>query len=148
MEKGQSRADNSQSSQIVITDDSSQLSARSVQRLLQQTFWAKNRSSETIKKSLENSICFGAFCDGKQVGFARVVTDKCTFAYLCDVIVDEEFRGHGISKQMMNRVMSHADLRQFRLFLLATKDAHGLYTKYGFLPSREKTFMEILREGV
>jgi N-acetylglutamate synthase-like GNAT family acetyltransferase len=133
---------------ITITDDSSKLHVDCVQKLLKQTFWAVDRTQETIQKSLKNSLCFGLFCGDKQVAFARVVTDKCTFAYLCDVVVDENYRGRGYSTRLMDRIMKHPDLQQFRRFMLATRDAHGLYAKYGFSQVDGKLLMEIIKEGV
>jgi predicted GNAT family N-acyltransferase len=131
-----------------VNDDSAKFAAEDVQRLLNTTFWAVDRTLQTVQTSLKNSLCFGIFYDAQLVAFARVVTDKCTFAYLCDVVVDEKYRGRGFSKLMMNQVMNHPDLQQFRRFLLATKDAHGLYAKYGFSSVDEKFFMQIINEGV
>jgi len=99
-------------------------------------------------RSIENSLCFGAYCGSKQVAFARVVTDGCTFSYLCDVFVDEEYRGKGISKALMAYVMDHPDLQSYRRFTLATKDAHELYRKFGFRDAEQGRFMEIKRDGV
>ena len=87
----------------------------------------------------------------RQVGFARLVTDYATFAYLCDVFIDEEFRGKGLSKWMMECIMTNPDLSQLRRFTLATKDAHGLYVKFGFQPlsvEENRRFMSILKDGV
>lgn len=133
---------------IVIVDGFTKLKLDAVERLLKQTSWARERTLETIQMSMQNSICFGAFCGSEQVAFARVVSDRCTFAYLCDVVVDEKFRGRGISKQLMNHIMNHHELKQFRLFLLATTNAHSLYARYGFVPSSENRFMYILHEGI
>ncbi len=141
-------SNSNQTNQIVISYSPKRFQPDSVQQLLKQTSWASQRSLDTIKLSLENSICFGAFLNNEQVAFARVVSDRCTFAYLCDVVVDEKFRGQGISKQLMNQIMSHPELKQFRLFLLATTNAHGLYAKYGFVSSPENRFMYILQEGI
>ena len=86
-----------------------------------------------VERSIENSLCFGAYAeDGKQVGFARVVTDAATFAYLGDVFVVGEHRGRGIGKQLVAAVMAHPDVQGVRLFLLGTADAHGLYEGFGF----------------
>ena len=92
-------------------------------------------SRETVERSIENSLCFGAYDEeGRQTGFARVVTDAATFAYLGDVFVLPEHRGKGVGKQLMDAVMAHPDVQGVRRFMLATEDAHGLYERYGFHP--------------
>lgn len=112
----------------------------SVKNLLKQTYWAKNRTAETILKSMENSICYGVFLidDNTQVGFARVVTDYSTTYYICDVVVDSEYRGIGIGKSLLGAI--NEDKENMGLMgILTTKDAQGLYAQYGFKES--KTFM-------
>ena len=101
---------------------------------LKKSYWAKDIPIEIVKRSIENSLCFGVYEDGKQVGFARVISDYATFAYLADVFILEEYRGRGLSKQLMDAIMAHPDLQGLRKFLLATRDAHGLYAQYGFKP--------------
>ena len=101
------------------------------------SYWAAKRTKETVEKSIQNSLCFGVFSGDRQVAFARIVTDYCTFAYLCDVFVDEEFRGRGISKWIMEKIMAYPSLQGLRRIALATKDAHGLYSQYGFKPMSE-----------
>lgn len=108
------------------------IQTQAVHHLLQKTYWASHRSLETIQKSVQNSLCFGVYHEDQQIAFARIVTDYCTFAYLCDVVVAENFRSQGISKWLMNCIMNHPELSGLRRFLLATSDAHGLYEKYGF----------------
>jgi GNAT superfamily N-acetyltransferase len=97
-----------------------------------ESYWAKGRSMETIRRSVENSLPFGIYKGERQVGFARVVTDYATFAWIADVFVLEEFRGHGLSKWLMDVMLAHPELQGFRRWVLATKDAHGLYHQYGF----------------
>ncbi|HEV7842087.1 MAG TPA: GNAT family N-acetyltransferase [Pyrinomonadaceae bacterium] len=97
-----------------------------------ESYWAKGRSIETIRRSVENSLPFGIYKAGRQVGFARVVTDYATFAWIADVFVLEEFRGQGLSKWLMEVMLAHPELQGFRRWVLATKDAHGLYKQYGF----------------
>ena len=97
-----------------------------------QSYWAKNIPKETVLKSIENSICFGVFKKNKQIGFARVITDKATFAYLADVFILDEYRGRGLSKWLMEFIHNHPDLQGLRRWLLATKDAHGLYKQFGW----------------
>lgn len=100
--------------------------------LSQEAYWSKNIPRAIVKKSIENSYCFSAYIDGRQIGFARVVTDAATFAYLADVFVLPEFRGHGISKKLMGSVQSHPELQGLRRWMLMTADAHKLYESYGF----------------
>ncbi|HKY29253.1 MAG TPA: GNAT family N-acetyltransferase [Pyrinomonadaceae bacterium] len=100
--------------------------------LSHQTYWAKGRSLEVVKRSIDNSLPFGLFKDNKQIGFARVVTDYATFAWLADVFVLDEFRGRGLAKWLMEVILSHPELQGFRRWVLATKDAHGLYRNFGF----------------
>lgn len=100
--------------------------------LSRQTYWAKGRSVEVVKRSIDNSLPFGLFKDNQQIGFARVVTDYATFAWLADVFVLDEFRGRGLAKWLMDVILSHPELQGFRRWVLATKDAHGLYRNFGF----------------
>lgn len=101
---------------------------------LNRTYWAEGISKEIIRRSIEGSLCFGVFENDKQIGFARMVTDKATFAYLADVFIIEEYRGRGLSKWLMEVIMSHPDLQGLRRIMLATRDAHELYKKFGFTP--------------
>jgi len=102
--------------------------------LHKESYWSKNIPAEKVLTSIENSLCFGIYIDGKQVGFARVITDKAIFAYLCDVFVLEEYRRLGLSKWLLQTILAHPDLLELRRWLLATADAHGLYNKFGFIP--------------
>lgn len=108
------------------------------------TYWAKGIPKETFKKALDNSLCFGVFSsEGKQVGFARMITDLATFAYLADVFIDEAHRGKGLSKWLMQEVHDHPSLQGLRRMLLATRDAHGLYQQFGYTSlSSPATFMQ------
>ena len=105
-----------------------------IHSFLNRTYWAEGISKETIRRSIEGSLCFGVYENDKQVGFARMITDRATFAYLADVFIIEEYRGRGLSKWLMEVIMSHPDLQRLRRMILATKDAHGLYEKFGFTP--------------
>lgn len=108
-----------------------------------ESYWARGIPRETVARSLRNSLCFGVFDGGAQVAFARVVTDRATYAYLCDVYVLEPYRGRGIGKWMMETVDAHPELRGLRRWGLATRDAHGLYAQFGFrLVERPERFME------
>lgn len=113
--------------------------------LSEQAPWCLGIPKATLAQALAHSLCFGAFLDGAQVGFARVVTDRTTFAYLCDVFVLPEQQGRACSRALMDAVMAHPDLQNLRRFLLATSTAAGLYAKYGFTPSaKPQVFMERL----
>jgi GNAT superfamily N-acetyltransferase len=94
-------------------------------------YWAKGRTRATVEKSIANSFCFGVVAGERQVGFARVVTDYATFAWLCDVFVDEAYRGQGLGKRLIEAAVAHPDLQGMRNFILATRDAHDLYRRYG-----------------
>jgi GNAT superfamily N-acetyltransferase len=108
-----------------------------------QSYWAKGRKLEVVKRALDNSLNFGIYEGTEQVGFGRVVTDYATFAWIADVFVLPEHRGAGLSKWMMDLMLSHPDLQGFRRWVLATKDAHGLYARYGFIPlHRPERWME------
>jgi GNAT superfamily N-acetyltransferase len=104
--------------------------------LSNESYWAKNIPLQTVQTSIENSYCFGLYVTEnstkKQIGFARVITDCATFGYLADVFVIEKYRGKGLSKWLMKTIMDCPDLQGLRGWMLATKDAHGLYEKFGF----------------
>ena len=117
--------------------------------LSEDSYWAENIPFETVKRSLEHSLCFSLYETEKQIGLVRVITDRTTFAYLCDVYVLPEFRGQGLSKWLMDCVQSHPDLQNLRRFMLATKDAHGLYAQFGFKPvAAPERLMEIVNREV
>lgn len=118
---------------FIFSDDTNLVNVKAVhQYLSEESYWAKNIPFETVKRSIENSLCFGIYKDGIQAGFARWVTDRATFAYLCDVYVHNDFRGLGLSKKLMSLMMFHPDLQGLRRYQLATLDAHGLYEQFGF----------------
>src|SRR5882724_12224137 len=114
------------------------------------SYWARGIPRAVMAKAISGSLCFGVFSEANaQVGFARVVTDRATFAYLCDVYVLEEHRGRGLAAWLMTAIVSHPDLQGLRRFVLATRDAHGLYERFGFAPlARPEIFMEINRPGI
>ena len=112
------------------------------------SYWAKNIPRDVLVRSIENSLCFGAYLDGKQVGFARVVTDFAVFAYLADVFVVKEHRGRGVSKRILEAVLSDPDLQGLRRWQLVTTDAHDLYRQFGFGPIAEpQKHMEIVKKN-
>lgn len=117
--------------------------------LSEESYWARGVPRAVLERALQHSLCFGAYRDGDQIGFARAVTDRATFAYLADVFVLPEARGHGCARALMDAVVAHPDLQGLRRFALATRDAHALYARYGFTPlARPETFMECYRPGV
>ncbi len=116
---------------------------------LTRSYWAEGISKSIVKKSMEGSLCFGVFHGRSQVGFARMITDKATFAYLADVFIGEEYQAKGLSRLLMEAIMEHPDLQGLRRMMLATRDAHGLYTKFGFVPlGKPESFMEINVPGI
>jgi len=105
--------------------------------LCNKSYWAKGILLETVKTAIENSLCYGIYINGKQVGFARVVSDKSTFGYIGDVFVVDEHRGKGLSKWLMECIMKHPELQGFRRWIILTRDAHSLYQKFGFTPVKK-----------
>jgi GNAT superfamily N-acetyltransferase len=120
----------------LISTDPSMLDLDAVHGFLQRSYWASERPLETVKRSVEHSLNFGLYQEreGRQIGFARVVTDLATFAWLCDVFIDEAHRGQGLGVWLMQAVADHPELRCMRLWVLGTRDAHGFYEKIGFTP--------------
>ena len=124
-----------QNAEFTISTDKTRLQFDVIQSFLaNDAYWAKTRTAEQTRTAIENSICFGLYHDNKQIGFARVVSDQATFAYLGDVFVLSEYRGRGLSKWLMETIIAHPDLQGLRRWVLATFDAHGLYEQYGFGP--------------
>lgn len=120
---------------FIISTDKTKLDVARIHHFLStESYWARNIPIGIVKKSIEGSFCFGIYHNDMQVGFARVVTDHATFAYLADVFVLDEYRGRGLSKWLMQVIMNSPDLQGLRRWLLATKDAHGLYAQFGFTP--------------
>jgi len=112
--------------------------------LVEESYWARERTLEQTKKAIEHSICFGVYAGERQVAFARVVSDRATFAYLGDVFVIQEYQGRGIGKMLMEAIVAHPELQGLRRWVLATRDAHGLYEKYGFTPLKHpERWMEL-----
>lgn len=127
-----------------ISTDKARLDIALIHRFLsEESAWARGIARELVERSIAHSLCFGAYLDGAQVGFARVVTDQATYAYLVDVFVVEAQRGRGHSKALMEAVMAHPALQGLRRFSLATSTAHGLYAQFGFAPpQRPQSLME------
>lgn len=118
--------------EYLISDDKSRLDPEVVISFLSRSYWANKRPEERTRKALKNSICIGVYTEGKQVGFARIVTDMATIYYICDVFVLEEHRGKGIGKKMIETIVNSEDY-EWMTGLLGTLDAHGLYEQYGFV---------------
>jgi len=120
---------------FVFSDDVNKIDVTAVfQYLSKESYWAKGIPVETVKRSIDNSLCFGIYKDAEQVGFARWITDKATFGYLADVYVLPEFQGQGLMKKLISLMLFHNDLQGLRRYMLATKDAQGLYSQFGFKP--------------
>jgi GNAT superfamily N-acetyltransferase len=115
-----------------ISTDRQRIDIAAVHAFLTQSYWSPGISREVVERAIANSLCFGVYLGMQQVGFARVVTDQATFAYLADVFILESHRGAGLSKQLMEFIEGHEALQGLRRFMLATKDAHGLYAQFGF----------------
>jgi GNAT superfamily N-acetyltransferase len=119
--------------EYTISDERGRLDLGVVHKFIsEESYWGQGRPAEAVRRSVENSQPFGVYRGGEMVGFARVVTDYATFAWVADVFVVAEHRGRGLSKWLMGTILSHPDLQGFRRWVLATKDAHGLYRQFGF----------------
>ena len=117
--------------------------------LSEESYWAPGVPREIVERSIQNSFCFGLFHESEQVGFARFVTDRATFAWLGDVFVIDAHRGHGLGKWMIESILRHPDLQGLRRILLGTRDAHELYTRFGFTPLADPSrFLEVHRPSV
>jgi GNAT superfamily N-acetyltransferase len=122
-----------QKGDILVSTDPGKLDLEYIHHFLSRhSYWAEGISLETVKKSVDGSMCFGMYDDGRQIGFARVISDLATFGYLADVFIDQAYRGHGLGIWLMETIMAHPGLQGFRNWQLATRDAHGLYEKFGF----------------
>ena len=132
-----------------ITTDPQRFDVDAIHAYLTRSYWAEGIPKSLVARSIEGSLGFGLFEGERQIGFARIISDRATFAYLCNVYVLEEYRGQGLSKWLMEVVLSHPDLQGLRRFFLATRDAHGLYARFGFTPpGKPGNFMEITRAGL
>lgn len=129
---------------LTLSTDPARLDMDVVVGFLSRAYWANTRPRATIQKSIRHSLNFGVYDAGGQIAYCRVVTDYATFAWLCDVFVDEAHRGAGVSKWMLEAVQAHPELQGLRRWVLATRDAHSLYVQYGFTPlSAPERWMEI-----
>lgn len=129
--------------EFVISTNRSRLDIEVVHGYLASSYWAAGMPRDVLERGIENSLTFGIYHRDQQVGFARVITDLATYAYLSDVFVLEGYRGQGLSKWLIECVLSHPDLQGLRRFALFTRDAQGLYERYGFMPARgSSTYLE------
>ncbi|MBL7890394.1 MAG: GNAT family N-acetyltransferase [Bacteroidia bacterium] len=138
-----------QKEQYLVSSDPSKLDLQVIHGYLSRSYWAEDIPFETVKRSVEHSLCFGVYNGKKQIGFARVISDYTTFAYLADVFILEEERGKGLSKFLMECILKHKELHGLRNFSLMTQDAHSLYARYGFknIPKPEN-FMAKKIDGI
>ena len=131
-----------------ISTDKARLDISVIHGFLSTSYWAENIPAEVVRRSIDNSLCFGLYHEERQIGFARVITDYATFAYLADVFIVEEHRGKGLSKRLMEAVFSHPGLQDLRRFCLGTRDAHNLYAQFGFsVIKKPESWMEIKIEN-
>jgi GNAT superfamily N-acetyltransferase len=132
-----------------VSTDPQRLELAVVHRFLSNSYWSQGLPLDVLKRAIAGSLCFGLYQGNAQVGFARVITDRATFAYLCDVFVLDSHRGKGLGRWLMEAVSSHPELQGLRRFVLVTRDAHGLYEKFGFRPlARPAGYMELHRPDV
>ena len=135
--------------EYLISTDKSRLDLTLIHNFLTTSYWAAGIPLEVVRRSIEHSLSFGLYKEDQQIGYARVITDYATFAYLGDVFILEPFRGQGLSKWLMEVIVTHPELQGFRRWILLTKDAHGLYKKVGFTevktPERymERFFLDV-----
>jgi GNAT superfamily N-acetyltransferase len=127
-----------------ISTDPSRLQLDAIHAYLTRSDWSPGIPRDVVARGIANSMCFGLYQGESQVGFARVITDRASFAYLADVYVLEEHRGQGLSKRLVGEILAHPELQGLRRFLLATADAHGLYAQFGFRAlARPSNMMEL-----
>ena len=130
---------------ITISDDIERLSIGLIHSYLSnESYWAKGIPYATVERSIKHSLCFGLYHHQQQIGFARVITDRTTFAYLADVFIIEAYRKQGLSKWLVQTIHAHPELQGLRRWMLGTRDAHGLYQQFGWKPLNEPSrFMEV-----
>ena len=117
---------------IEISTDKNRLQITVIHQFLTESYWAKGRTVEEVKKSIDNCLCFGVYLNENQIGFARITTDYTVFAYLMDVFILPDYRGKGYSKQLMSAINNEPKLQSCKVWMLKTSDAHGLYKQFGY----------------
>jgi GNAT superfamily N-acetyltransferase len=117
---------------LVVSTDRARLDVDLIHGFLTGCYWARGISRELVARSMENALCFGMYAEGRQIGFARVISDYATYAYLGDVFILERYRGRGLSKWLLECIVGHPQLQGLRRWSLVTGDAHGLYSQFGF----------------
>ena len=133
----------------LISSDPALLNLEVIHGFIAQSYWAKDIPRLLVERTLGNSLCWGVYHEASQAGFARVITDKATFAYLCDVFILPEHRGNGLSKALVATILAHPELQGLRRWMLVTVDAQGLYEQFGFKPvPQPERHMEIHRPGL
>lgn len=132
---------------ITVSTDKSKLDVPFIQNFLKDIYWAAGRTIDEVQTTIDASFCFGIYLDGKQIGFARVITDYVVFAYMMDVFIDEKYRGKGYSSILIDAIMNEPQLQQVKIWRLATSDAHFLYDKFGFtsLAYPEKMMEKVIK---
>jgi GNAT superfamily N-acetyltransferase len=126
------KVENYKRDNYLLTTDRKKTDIDSICGMLAKSYWANTRKREVTETALENSLCFNLYCEDKQIGIARMVTDYATFAYLCDVYIEEDYRGNGLGKWLIECILSHPGIKDLKRIDLATRDAHELYRKFGF----------------
>lgn len=133
----------------LISTDPARLDLDVIHGFLSRAYWSEGIPRALVERAVKNSLCFGAYVQERLVGFARVISDYATYAYVADVFVLEPYRGRGLSKRLMEAILAHPDLQGLRRWGLVTHDAHGLYRQFGFTPiTHPERHMEILRTGL
>jgi GNAT superfamily N-acetyltransferase len=142
--------------EYLISTDKTKLSVEAIHNFLsKESYWAENIPLHIVQTAIDNSLCFGLYHSnkqtlptGRQVGFARLITDKATFAYLADVFIINDYRGKGLSKWLIKIIHEHPELQMLRGWLLRTKDAHGLYEQFGWQRASEEQMKKIMTRYV
>lgn len=132
---------------LLVSSDRKKIQVDTVCKMLKSSYWAAKRPREVIEKSIENSLCFGIYDGSRQIGFARIITDYSIFSYLCDVYIDEEYRGRGIGKWLVECILKWKDDNSISRMMLSTADAHELYRKFGFKELENPGKMMALSQG-
>jgi len=134
---------------FTLSTDPARLDVDAIHAFLTTAYWSPGIPREIVARAIQHSLCFGVYDGARQIGFARVITDRATYAYLADVFIIEEYRGRGLSKWLIAGILAHPDLQDLRRWGLATRDAHGLYRQFGFTElAAPERWMEIARPDI